>query len=97
MHKVPRRRFTDDFKSQAVVLSDSIGRAAAARKLGISVKTLAHWVAAAAQGQPLSSPKRRGANETEAELSRLRAEVATLKMERDILKKATVFFAKESR
>jgi len=97
MQKIVRRRYTDDFKSQAVVLSDSIGRTAAARKLGISVKTLAHWVADAQPG-PAAAPSRRGGvNEVEAELSRLRAENATLKMEREILKKAAVFFAKESR
>ena len=95
MQKIVRRRYTDDFKSQAVVLSDSIGRTAAARKLGISVKTLAHWVADAQPGPAVS--KRGGVSEVEAELSRLRAENATLKMEREILKKAAVFFAKESR
>ena len=97
MQKIVRRRFTDDFKSQALALVQSLGPAAASRKLGMSVKTLSRWVAAARRGQALSSPKRRGASDLEAEVSRLLAENATLKMERDILKKATAFFAKESR
>lgn len=97
MHKQPRRRFTDDFKAQAVTLSDSVGRTTAARQLGMSPKTLANWVAAGRAGQPLTSAKRQPVGELEGELSRLRAENATLKMEREILKKATVFFAKESR
>ena len=97
MQKLVRRRFTEDFKSQAVVLAQSVGPAAAARKLDMSTKTLARWVAAARNGQALSSPKRQGITDLEAELSRLQAENATLKMERDILKKATAFFAKESR
>ena len=97
MNKPPRRRFTDDFKAQAVALSDSVGRTTAARQLGMSVKTLSNWVGAVRGGQPLTSAKRESASDLESELSRLRAENATLKMEREILKKAAVFFAKESR
>jgi len=97
MQRIPRRQFTDDFKAQAVALVDSIGRAKAARQLDISVKTLANWVAAAKAGKPLSSVSRQPVSELEAELARLRAENATLKMEREILKKATAFFAKESK
>lgn len=92
-----RRRYTDDFKSQAITLAESIGPAAAARHLDISVKSLANWLTAHRSGQPLRSPQRQPTSELESELSRLRAENATLKMEREILKKATVFFAKESK
>ncbi len=97
MQRIPRRQFTDDFKSQAVALAESIGPAKAARQLDISVKTLANWVATARAGKPLSSPVRQPVSELESELARLRAENATLKMEREILKKATAFFAKESK
>lgn len=96
MRKVQRRRFTDDFKSQAVILSDSLGRTAAARKLGMSVKTLANWVADAQATPPAPSSRRRNVSTVEAELSQLRTENATLRMEREILKKAAAFFAKES-
>ena len=92
-----RRQYTDDFKAQAVSLADSLGTTGAARKLGISMKSLANWVRAARQGTAVSSSRRRAASDLEAENSRLRAENATLRMERDILKKATAFFAKESR
>jgi transposase-like protein len=44
MQKVLRRSFTDDFKAQAVSLSETLGRTGAARKLGISVKSLENWV-----------------------------------------------------
>ncbi len=40
MKNFVRRRFTDDFKSQAVALSDELGRTEAARQLEMSVKTL---------------------------------------------------------
>lgn len=97
MNKPARRRFTDDFKAQAVALSDSVGRTTAARQLGMSVKTLNNWVSAVRAGQPLTSATRGSVSELESEMSRLRAENAMLKMEREILKKAAVFFAKESR
>lgn len=97
MQRASRRRYTDDFKTQAVALADSIGPAKAARQLGMSSKTLANWLGAARAGQPLSSPGRKPVSEMESELARLRAENATLKMEREILKKATAFFARESK
>lgn len=96
MQKVPRRQFTDEFKQQAVALAKSSGLSAAARKLGISVKTLANWKYAEV-GSGIRESKRRPVSELEAELSRLQSENATLKMEREILKKAAAFFAKESK
>jgi transposase len=92
-----RRQYTADYKSQAVSLVESLGLAGAARKLGISSKTLANWVRLDRSGTPVSSPKRRAVSDIEAENSRLRSENATLRMEREVLKKATAFFAKESR
>jgi transposase len=97
MQRITRRRYTDDFKTQAVALAESLGRATAARQLDISVKTLGNWLDASRAGRPLSSPARQPVGELESELARLRAENATLKMEREILKKATAFFAKESK
>ena len=47
MQRTPHRRFTDEFKSQAVTLAESIGPAKAARQLDMSVKTLANWLTAA--------------------------------------------------
>jgi transposase len=97
MEKRIRRQYTADYKAQAVSLADSLGAAEAARKLAISVKTLANWVRTGRTGEPVGGGKRRAVSELEAENSRLRAENATLRMERDVLKKATAFFAKESR
>ena len=54
------------------------------------------WLTASRLGKPLRSPNRAPVGELESELARLRAENATLRMEREILKKATAFFAKES-
>ena len=96
MQHIPRRRFTDEFRSQAVSLAESIGPAKAARQLDMSVKTLSNWLTASRLGKPLRSPSRAPVSDLESELTRLRAENATLRMEREILKKATAFFAKES-
>lgn len=97
MQSIPRRIYTDDFKAQAVSLSDRVGRTTAARQLDVPVKTLAHWVAAAREGKPLSPAQRPTISDSQSEIARLKAENAQLKMEREILKKATAFFAKESR
>ena len=97
MYPSTRRNYTDEFKAQAVALAESVGKTEAARQLEISVKTLDNWVDAARKGLPLSSPERKPVTKESSELARLRAEVAELRMEREILKKAAVFFAKESR
>lgn len=97
MNRPASRHYPAEFKAQAVRLATSIGRAAAARQLDISRNTIKHWVRLANAGQPLSTPRRRAVTEHDSELSRLRAGNATVKMERDILKKATAFFARESR
>jgi transposase len=97
MQQIFRRRYTDDFKVQAISLAESIGRAKAARQLDMSVKTLSNGVDASRADRPLSSPSRKPVSDLESELARLRSEVATLRMEREILKKATAFFARESR
>lgn len=97
MQRQSRGQYTAEYKAQGVLLAESLGAAGAARKLGISVKTLANWIRLSEDGRPISSGKRRAVSDLEAENSRLRAENATLRMERDVLKKATAFFAKESR
>ena len=97
MSPISRRSYTDEFKPQAVTLAESLGPAAAARQLEISVKTLTNWIEAVRAGRSLSSQTRRQATDLESELSRLRAENATLRMEREILKKAAAFFARESK
>ncbi|MGH7015428.1 MAG: transposase [Stellaceae bacterium] len=95
--RIPRRQYTDDFKAQAVSLAESVGRAQAARQLGMSVKTLANWRDASRNGRALRSAARQPVSDLESQVAQLKAENATLRMEREILKKATAFFARESR
>ncbi|WP_082428411.1 transposase [Pseudomonas sp. NBRC 111119] len=87
MYPSTRRNYTDDFKAQAVALAETVGRTEGARQLEISVKTLDKRVDVVRRGKPLSSPERKPVTKEDSELARLRAEVAELKMEREILKR----------
>ena len=93
-----RRIFTSEFKVEAVrlVADRGVSVAQAARDLGVHENVLRKWVRAqetdrhqAFRGQGQMKPE-------QAEISRLKREVARLKMERDLLKKAAAYFAKES-
>ena len=100
MEKIPKRVYTKEFKEEAaqLVLRDGLGLTEAARRLSISMKTLANWVVIARHGKPVTaSTPRHPVTELEAEVSRLRRELAEMKQERDLLKKATAYFAKGSR
>jgi transposase len=92
-----RRHFSDEFKTEAVrrVREDGRTPASVARELGVPRQMLAAWLkrAKALNEGPESKPLRGDERE---ELNRLRRENDRLKMERDILKKAAAFFAKES-
>jgi transposase len=67
--------------------------AAAARTLGVVEQTLYNWVKAKREGR-LTGANNSKVSSEQMEISRLRAELARVKMERDILGKATAYFAK---
>ncbi len=100
--QLPKQVYTNEYRAQAVLLvtRDGLSIAEAARRLSMSLKTLANWVKRAKAGRlPASNGAGAGQRvitEEQAEVSRLRREVAELRMERDILKKATAYFATES-
>jgi transposase len=93
--KVARARYTLEFKQEAVRLVES-GQsiAAAARDVGMAEQTLFNWVKAQRQGRLSGIASSRVPSAEQMEISRLRAELARVKMERDILGKATAYFAK---
>ena len=87
------KRFSEEFRTEAVrlVTEGGVPVARACRDLSVGRSTLEKWLAAAKAGAP------EAITETEREeLKRLRKENGQLKMERDILKKATAYFARNS-
>lgn len=88
-----RRKFSLEFKLAAVkkVVEQGLPAAEVARDLGIRDSLLHTWKRKLETEGALTFPK----NGVDEELQRLREENRRLKIERDILKKATVFFAKE--
>lgn len=88
-----RRRYSPEFKAEAVRLvretDESVSQIA--RDLGVSEPNLRRWVA---EAQPPPTPPLTA--DERSELVRLRREIRRVEMERDILKKATAFFARQS-
>jgi transposase len=93
-----RRSYTSEFKIEAVKLVTEKGYsvAEAARTLGIGETLLRSWKAALEKQPTQAFPGHGNLPAVEAELRHLRAENKRLQMERDILKKATAFFAREA-
>jgi transposase len=97
MAKRKRRAFTREFKDHAVRIVRESGKpiATVARELDLTETALRSWVRQA-EVDAGRGPVGALTTEERAELGQLRREVRTLRMERDILKKATAFFAKEN-
>ena len=91
-----RRQFSDEFRAGAVrlVLEEGKTVGAVARELDLTESALRQWVERARADR---SGGRTGLTTAREELARLRKENRILAEERDILKKATAFFAKQSR
>jgi transposase len=90
-----RRTFSREFKVSAVGLVQQQGYTVvqAAKSLGVDPGSLRGWL----KQFPIDGTSQAdGAGSVQAELRRLREDVRRLTMEREILKKATAFFAKES-
>jgi transposase len=91
----PRQRgWTEEFKREAVRLLSTSGRTVGqvAADLGVGKSTLTHWRRRFQETDLLAGPH----PDAEQELARLRRENEILRQERDLLKKATAFFAKET-
>jgi transposase len=96
--KRPNPKFTLEFKQDAVKLVTEKGytHQQAADSLGISLSAIGRWSRAERGTANPTSTKTATMNlADQAELIRLRKEIEQLRMEREIIKKAAVFFAKE--
>ena len=99
MKGIPQGRYTKEFRKEAVklVTEEKISLPEASRRLSLPPSTLATWVKAFKAGRLGEVGKTyRPLTEVEMELARTRKELVEVKMERDILKKAAAYFARES-
>ena len=98
MAKRKRRAFTKEYKAEVVALIRKSGKSvgAVARELDLTETAVRRWVQQAEVGSG-GGPAEALTTAEREELSQLRKRVKTLEMEREILKKATAFFAKESK
>ena len=99
MKGIPQGRYTREFREEAVklVAEEKLSLPEAARRLSLPQSTLGNWVKAFKAGKLGEVGKSyRALTEIEMELAWTRKELAEVKMERDILKKAAAYFAKES-
>ena len=93
-----RRKFTREFKLEAVRLIKDRGMsyAQASQELGVHPSQLGDWVKKFVEDPDQAFPGHGQIKPEQLEIARLKREVAKLKAERDILKKAAAYFAKES-
>ena len=100
MEQLPRTRYSQEFREQSVKFFKESGLALveAAKRLSLPKGTLKNWVYADRQGELTTAGKKQNSlAELELELSRIKRELAEVKMERDFIKKCAAYFAKESR
>ena len=100
MRRLPNQKYTKKFKEEAVklVFDEKLKQVEAARRLQIPKETIRGWIRQYEEtGTIIGKQQSFTTNDLESENARLRRELAEAKMERDILKKATAYFAKESR
>ena len=93
-----RRKFSREFKLEAVklVMDRGVAVAQAARDLDLHENVLRKWVREQAADPQQAFPGHGQMKPEQLEIDRLRREVARLKAERDILKKAAAYFARDS-
>lgn len=99
MKRLPQGRYTPEFRKEAVklVIQEGLTSGDASRHLSLPKSTLENWVRISKAGKLTEIGKgQRPLTEIEMELARVKRELAITKMERDLLKKAAAYFAKES-
>jgi transposase len=92
----PKTRFSPEFRAEAVRLAQTSGRSRreVAADLGIGLSTLRNWIDRR-RDREMEQPPPDRQEDMAAELKRLQRENEVLRQEREILKRATAFFAKE--
>ena len=99
MKGIPQGRYTKEFREEAVKMVKDGGMSLpeAARRLSLPPSTLGNWFKAHKAGKLGDIGKtRKPLTDIEMELARVKKELVETRMERDLLKKAAAYFAKES-
>jgi transposase len=98
MKRKPYKQYSREFKLEAIRLAEVGDKTASqvARELGIRVNQLWKWKRQLEAEAPAGGPAKRG-RPADGEVGRLRRENAGLKQENELLKKAAIFFARESK
>lgn len=94
--KKPNKTYTSEFKESAVKLAIETDQpiSQTARELDVNVNTLHTWISK--YSKPVEDTKKRSDEHIYDEVKRLKKELAKVTQERDLLKKATAYFAKET-
>ena len=96
--EIPHRVYTAEFKTEAVKLAEEVGVREAARRLDMPISSIRNWTKPEVRTRlSADGGKRQPVTEAQAEIARLRREVASLKVDNEILRKAAAYFAKGSR
>jgi transposase len=99
MERIPRAIYTKELREEAVKLVRESGFSIpeVGRRLSVATSTIRYWVKADKDGKLKEVGKQqKPLTEIEMELARVKRELAEVRMERDVLKKAAAYFAKES-
>jgi transposase len=99
MERIPRAIYTKELREEAVKLVTEGGLRIpeVGRRLSVAASTIRYWVKANKEGKLKEvGRQQRPLTEIEMELARIKRELVEVRMERDILKKAAAYFAKES-
>ena len=93
-----QRKYSKELREEAIkmIFKDGLTNAEVSNRLGIPKGTIGGWVARAKASEEPIEPGQISQKDLLVENARLRKELANAKMEREILKKATAYFAKES-
>jgi len=97
--RIPNGKYSKEFRLEAVRLmkEERLSLPAASRRLSVPQSTIGNWVKASDEGRLTSvGNSHKPLTEVELELARMKRKLAEVTMERDILKKAAAYFAKES-
>ena len=95
---IPHRVYTAEFKLESLKLAEEVGVAEAARRLDMPTSSIRNWMRPETRSRLTGEGNRRQpVSEAQAEITRLRREVASLKVDNEILRKAAAYFAKGSR